>query len=275
MKKQYSKEEFMDDMDMSEEEFDLMAQLFGNMADEDPNKEEAYQYLEKANHAHSSKDAIKYAEKALELCPDLFEAKIFLLTFESNPLKVLDMLEDAVNKERVRLKKADMLSTNPKFLNVHLMPYIHGIYNLSFLYASAGMIQKALELARETVSIDVNGITDGRYLLMGLYAYLEDGANLKKHYKKIGEENLHSLLPMLIYYFKQCNYKEADKYLGKIKKCNKHFEKIFDCDVVEEDDLMMDARPGSKEEVFLVYANYEFLLHSVPLLEAFVKKEKL
>ena len=73
----------------------------------------------------------------------------------------------------------------------------------------------ALELAKETVKYDKEEITKVLELLMGLYAYREDGSNLNKIYKKYNEDNLYSLIPFLVYYFKQNNYSKAREYLEK------------------------------------------------------------
>lgn len=259
---------FISNMDMSEEELEEMANMFHDVYD--AKKEKAYQFLDRANEALNDSEAIKYIKKALNAYPDCFEAKIMLASYEDNPLKVLNMIEEAVNGERKRLNEEGLLSNNLKLINtIDIMPFIHGLYNLAYLYAGSGMINKALEVAKETVKYDKEEITKVLELLMGLYAYREDGSNLNKIYKKYNEDNLDSLIPFLVYYFKQNNYSKAREYLDKIKKYNKHFKGLFDS--ISKDELLEDAIAHEKSEVKHVAADLAFLLDTVPTLEVFVK----
>ena len=259
---------FISNMDMSEEELEEMANMFHDVYD--AKKEKTYEFLDRANEALNDSEAIKYIKKALNVYPDCFEAKIMLASYEDNPLKVLNMIEEAVNGERKRLNEEGLLSNNLKLINtIDIMPFIHGLYNLAYLYAGCGMINKALELAKETVKYDKEEITKVLELLMGLYAYREDGSNLNKIYKKYNEDNLYSLIPYLVYYFKQNNYSKAREYLDKIKKYNKHFKGLFDS--ISKDELLEDAIAHEKSEVKHVAADLAFLLDTVPTLEVFVK----
>ena len=148
------------------------------------------------------------------------------------------------------------------------MPYIYGMYNLACLYAGVGMINKAIDVAKEILKLDYQDSSGTRYLLMALYAYKEDENNLKKLYKKYPEENLHTLVPLLVYYYKQMNFDEAKKYLKKIFKCNKHFDTIFD----DIDENMLEGYTlGDLSEVADTGALCSFLLNTVPALEEFVK----
>lgn len=255
-------------MDMSEEELEEMANMFHDVYD--AKKEKAYEFLDRANEALNDSEAIKYIKKALNFYPECFEAKIMLASYEDNPLKVLNMIEEAVNGERKRLNEEGLLSNNVKLIDaIQILPFIHGLYNLAYLYAGSGMINKALELAKETVKYDKEEITKVLELLMALYAYREDGNNLNKIYKKYNEDNLDSLIPFLVYYFKQGNYSKAREYLDKIMKYNKHFKGLFDS--ISKDELLEDAIAHEKSEVKHAGANLAFLLDTVPALEIFVK----
>lgn len=259
---------FISNMDMSEEELEEMANMFHDVYD--AKKEKAYEFLDRANEALNDSEAIKYIKKALNVYPYCFEAKIMLASYEDNPLKVLNMIEEAVNRERKRLNEEGLLSNNVKFIDaIQILPFIHGLYNLAYLYAGSGMINKALEVAKETLKYDNDGTTEVRELLMALYAYREDGNNLNKIYKKYNEDNLDSLIPFLVYYFKQGNYSKAREYLDKIKKYNKHFKGLFDS--ISKDELLEDAIAHEKSEVKHVAADLAFLLDTVPALEIFVK----
>ena len=141
------------------------------------------------------------------------------------------------------------------------------MYNLACFYAGLGMINKAIDLAREILRLDNRDGSGARYLLMGLYAYMEDESNLKKLYQKYPEESLSMLVPFFVYYYKQTNFKEAKRYLDKIVKCNKHFNHIFD----DADVNMLDGYiVGDISEVEMVATELSFLLNTVPGLEDFV-----
>ena len=259
---------FISNMDMSEEELEEMANMFHDVYD--AKKEKAYEFLDRANEALNDSEAIKYIKKALNAYPECFEAKIMLASYEDNPLKVLNMIEEAVNTERKLLSAEGLLSNNVKLIDaIQILPFIHGLYNLAYLYAGSGMINKALEVAKETLKYDNDGTTEVRELLMALYAYREDGSNLNKIYKKYNEDNLDSLIPFLVYYFKQGNYSKAREYLDKIMKYNKHFKGLFDS--ISKDELLEDAIAHEKSEVKHVAADLAFLLDTVPTLEVFVK----
>ena len=260
------------DMNLSEEDLAGIAKMFSDLysKDIDPALEKAYKWLDKVDSAKSEKEEIKYIHKALEEYPDFFEAKIMLAAYEDNPLKAMLVIEDALKGERELLKKNGFFNKDHigEFsLILETKPYIHGMYNLACFYAGLGMINKAIDLAREILRLDNRDGSGARYLLMGLYAYMEDESNLKKLYQKYPEESLSMLVPFFVYYYKQTNFKEAKRYLDKIVKCNKHFNHIFD----DADVNMLDGYiVGEISEVEMVATELSFLLNTVPGLEDFV-----
>ena len=61
----------------------------------------AYELLEKAENSKSEKQAKKYAKEAYDMCPDCFDALLFLTNLEDDFLKRDKMLDDGLNLEKV------------------------------------------------------------------------------------------------------------------------------------------------------------------------------
>ena len=142
------------------------------------------------------------------------------------------------------------------------------MYHLAHMYANAGMIKRSIDVAREVIRLNENDNTGVRYLLMGLYAYLEDEVNMKKLYNKYREENVLILTPFMIYYYKQGKYEEAVKYLERIKRVNKNFVSFFqnEYDINLPDGYMF----GDVSEVQTVVSELDFLFITVTRIEDFI-----
>ena len=94
-------------------------------------------------------------------------------------------------------------------------------------------------------------------------------------YKKYKEEDLHMLVSFMIYYFKQGDYKNALKYLERIKKVNKNFVLFFE-EEMDMDPVMPDAYSiGDMSEVESVIAELEFLFSSVPGISELILEDDI
>ena len=67
--------------------------------------DDANELLEKAENAKSKKQAIKYAKEAYEVCPDCFDAILFQVNLEDDPIKKTKMLDEGLEHEKSRLEK--------------------------------------------------------------------------------------------------------------------------------------------------------------------------
>ena len=227
---------------------------------------QAYDILEEAKEEENEKKRVKLIKKALEVCPDCLEAKLLLAVHQDRPIKVLLDFKEALDEEKNRLKNMGWYAKEHigHFYGIYeTRPYIGGMYALANMYANAGIIHKAIDVAKEILRLNESDNTGTRYLLMGLYAYLEDINNMNKLYNKYKEENLHMLVPFLVYYYKQGKYSEALKYLDRIKKVNKNFVTYFEEDL-EIDDMPDAYSLGDVSEVETVVSSFDFLLSSVP-----------
>ena len=226
----------------------------------------AYEILEEAKDEVNEKKRVKLIKKALEVCPECLEAKLLLAVHQDRPIKVLLDFKEALDEEKDRLKNMRWFAKEHigHFYGIYeTRPYIGGLYGLANMYANAGMISRAIDVAKEILRLNESDNTGTRYLLMGLYAYLEDINNMNKLYNKYREENLHMLVPFLVYYYKQGEYREALKYLDRIKKVNKNFVTYFE-DELESDGIPDAYSLGDMSEVEAVVSLFEFLFATVP-----------
>ena len=268
------------DMDEANELLQEFIKLYnaGELDYEDSPLVQAYELLGKARYAKSDKERIKLVKKALEVCPDCLEAKLILATNSDRPIKVLQKVNECILEEKGRLKKEGYFAKENigHFYGIYeTRPYIHAMYSLANMYANAGMINKAIDLCKEILLLNEHDNTGTRYLLMGLYAYKEELNNMNQLYKKYKEENLHMLVPFMVYYFKQGDYKNALKYLERIKKVNKNFVSFFE-EEMDMDPVMPDAYSiGDMSEVESVIAELEFLFSSVPGISELILEDDI
>ena len=231
----------------------------------------ASEILEKVEDAKSDEERIKLAHEALEIDANCLEAKIIIAVNQDRPIKVLSDVDSALKEERARLKEEGFFDKDNigEFYGIfETRAYIQNMYHLAHMYANAGMIKRSIDVAREVIRLNENDNTGVRYLLMGLYAYLEDEVNMKKLYNKYREENVLILTPFMIYYYKQGKYEEAVKYLERIKRVNKNFVSFFqnEYDINLPDGYMF----GDVSEVQTIVSELDFLFITVTRIEDFI-----
>ena len=251
------------------------------LLDDIPNTpmDDAYELLDKAYEANTKSKAKKYAKEALEVCPELFDAKLFLIDMEDNYLKKENMLNEALKEEKERLTDEDFFEKDciDKFYGIfETRPYIRGLYSKALMQTQMGKMKLAIKTSEEIIRLNESDNTGARYMLMALYAYLEDEKNLLKLYKKYDEEySLEMIIPLMVYYYKQDDVKKAKKYLKMIKELNDNFIKFYTGKMEKEEDFINGYyKNGSPSEVISYFNNYGFLLIAVPTLKDFVEKNK-
>ena len=177
--------------------------------------DDAYELLEKAENAKSKTQAIKYAKEAYKMCSDCFAAVLFQAHLEDNPLKRWKLLEEGLAFEKNRLKNEGYFDKDNSghFYGIfETRPYISGLYAKANYLVLDGKIKKARDVCKEILKLNKNDNTGARYLLMAIYAYLEEENDMLKLYKKYPEESLVMLFPLFILYYKQGNDKKAKEY---------------------------------------------------------------
>lgn len=113
--------------------------------------------------------------------------------------------------------------------------------------------------------------TGARYLLMAIYAYLEEEKDLLKLIKKYPEENLEILFPLFAIYYKLGNNKKAKEYLKRINKANPEFVNFFKGTMhINEDIPPRYYRPGDSSEVLMYFDQYDFLALTLPNIHEYI-----
>lgn len=226
--------------------------------------DEAYELLEEAENAKTMKEAKRLAKKAFETSDACFDAKLFLADIEENSLKSNKILDEGLEFEKKRLEKEGYFDKENigRFYGIfETRPYIRGLYTKASNLCNDGKYKRAIEVCKEILKLNENDNTGSRYLLMALYAIIEDEKFMLDLYKKYKENNLEMLFPMFVLYYKKEDDVKARKYLDMINKGNKHFIKFFKGNMkLEEDTMPGYYSRGNASEVFMYMREYFFLI---------------
>lgn len=227
--------------------------------------DEAYELLEEAENAKTIKDAKRLAKKAFETSNACFDAKLFLADLEENSLKSRKILNEGLEFEKKRLEEEGYFAKENigSFYGIfETRPYIRGLYTKAHNLSNEGKYKKAIEVCKEILRLNESDNTGTRYLLMALYAVVEDEKAILDLYKKYNEEdNLEMLFPLFALYYKKEDDSKAKKYLDMINKTNKHFIKFFKETIkLEEDSMPGYYSMGNASEVLMYMREYFFLV---------------
>lgn len=227
--------------------------------------DEAYELLEEAENAKTIKDAKRLAKKAFETSNACFDAKLFLADIEENSLKSNKIINEGLEFEKKRLEQEgyfDKENIGSFYGIFETRPYIRGLYTKACNLSNEGKYKKAIEVCKEILRLNENDNTGARYLLMALYAVIEDEKAMLDLYKKYNEEiNLEMLFPLFALYYKKEDDSKAKKYLDMINKANKHFIKFFKETIkLEEDSMSGYYSRGNASEVLMYMREYFFLV---------------
>ena len=240
----------------------------------------AYDILDEAQNSKSKKQAKKLAEEAYSVCSDCFDAISFKSSLEKNSIDRMNILNEGLNFEEDRLRKNKFFEDDNmgSFYSIfETRPYIRGLNQKAFYLAQDGKYKLAIELCKEILELNNSDNTGIRYLLMALYACMEDEKAMLSLYEKYQENHLEMLFPLMILYYKFEDYDKAQYYLKQIKKSNSNFIKYYKGSLYV-DELKTDGyfQIGSVSEIVMYNDNFEFLLNTVPNISDFIlsKMEK-
>lgn len=227
--------------------------------------DEAYELLEEAENAKTIKEAKRLAKKAFETSNACFDAKLFLADIEENSLKSNKILNEGLEFEKKRLEQEDYFDKENigHFYGIfETRPYIRGLYIKARNLSYEGKYKKAIEVCKEILKLNESDNTGARYLLMALYAVIEEEKDMLDLYKKYYKENnLEMLFPLFALYYKKEDDNKAKKYLDMINKANKHFIKFFKETIkLEEDSMPGYYSKGNASEVLMYMREYFFLV---------------
>lgn len=236
--------------------------------------DDAYELLEKAENAKTEKQAIKLAKQAYELCPDCFDAILFQVDLEKDSLKKAKLLNEGLEYEQERLEDEKYFAKENigHFYGLfETRPYMRGLYTKALNLVIDGKMGLAKDVCKEILRLNENDNLGARYLLMAIYAFLEEEKEMLDLYKKYPEETLPMLFPLFALYYKLEDYSKAKKYLTRINKANPHFIKMFKGTIKFDDDIEDGYYShGDPSEIFMYFQEYMFLIITMPTIKDFI-----
>ena len=150
-------------------------------------------------------------------------------------------------------------------------PYIRGLVVKAEYLLVEGKLRQAESICREVLRLNENDNMGARYLLMAIFATLEEENDMLKLYKKYPEEDLEMLFPLFALYYKIGNDKKAKEYLNRVNKCNSNFVKFFNGTIKESDKVTPGYYSrGDSSEIFMYLERYGYLLITMPRLHEYV-----
>ena len=236
--------------------------------------DDAYELLEKAENTKSKTQAIKYAKEAYDMCPNCFDAILFQCDLEENGIKRMKLLDEGLEFEKNRLTKEkyfDKENIGHFYGIFETRPYIRGLVIKAEYLLQEGKLSQAKNICKEVLRLNENDNIGARYLLMALYATLEEENDMLKLYKKYPEEDLEMIFPLFALYYKLGNDKKAREYLNRINKCNSNFVKFFNGTIKESKKVEPGYYSrGDSSEIFMYLDRYDYLLITMPKLHEYV-----
>lgn len=267
---------------LNDEEMDKALQDFmmkynkGELEYTDTALDNAYELLSEAEDASSKSEALKLAKEAYKVSPECFDAILFQVELEDDFFRAEEFLNEGLKKEKERLQKQNYFQKNNigRFYGIfETRPYINGLSVKAHQLAVGGKYKLAIDTSKEVLRLNSSDNTGIRYLLMALYAMLEDEKELISLSKKFPENNLSMLFPTMILYYKKGEYEKAREYLVKINELNPNLVKILKGKLkANPNEIDGYYRVGDSSEVFMYFEDYMFLLLATPSLGEFVLK---
>lgn len=236
--------------------------------------DDAYELLEQAENAKTKNQALKLAKEAYKMCPACFDAVLFQVDLEENSIKREKILNEGLDFEKDRLEKERYFEKDNigHFYGIfETRPYIRGLYIKASYLITDGKIKQARDICMEILRLNNNDNTGARYLLMAIYAYLEEEKEMLKLYKKYPEEDLEMLFPQFVLYYKLGKDKGAKELLERINKSNPNFIKLFKGTIKINKDVPEGYyRKGDSSEVITYFNQYSFLALTIPNIHEFI-----
>lgn len=265
--------ENLEDVNKQLQEF-LKKYNAGEIEYENTPLDDAYELLEKAKNVKTKNQALKLAKKAYETSNECFDAILFQVDLEDHFHTQEKMLDEGLAKERKRLEKEgyfDKENIGHFYGIFETRPYIRGLNMKAFNLALSGKLTQAKNICKEILKLNENDNTGIRYLLMAVYAMLEDKKELDKLYKKYPEKNLSMLFPIFAINYKLGNYGKAKEILKEINKQNPNFIKLFE-GTLEDDSKAPEGyySIGDSSEVSILINDFGFLIVSMPTIGEFI-----
>lgn len=171
------------------------------------------------------KGALRLARKAQKMDPDNLDIDLFLMAGEEGDLdKTLRKFQRILEKGKNILEKQGCFQEDVgHFWQVlETRPYIRVKGQYVLLLAHAGKLKKAVQEAEDIIRLNESDNLGMRYVLMHLYAALEDAESAQKLLEKYSEyEEGPIFLALTLLYYKLDETDQARKYLRQLTRINK------------------------------------------------------
>ena len=276
MLQEFLKNNDVDSIDNANEKLQEFIKMYNNGEIEYENTplDDAYEILEEAQNAKTEKEAIKLAKKAYEKSRECFDAILFQCDLEENGIKRMKLLDEGLEFEKNRLKKEkyfDKENIGHFYGIFETRPYIRGLVIKAEYLLEEGKLRQAESVCKEVLKLNKNDNMGARYLLMAIYATLEEENDMLKLYQKYPEESLEMIFPLFALYYKLGNDKKAKEYLNRVDKCNSNFVKFFKGTIKESKEVNLGYYSrGDSSEIFMYFGRYDYLLITMPKLHEYV-----
>ena len=276
MLQEFLKNNNVKDIDEANEKLQEFIKMYNNGEMEYKNTplDDAYEILEEAHNARNEKEALRLAKKAYEKSSECFDAILFQCDLEENGIKRMTLLNDGLKFEKNRLTKEkyfDKENIGYFYGIFETRPYIRGLVIKIEYLLEEGKLRQAASVCKEVLKLNENDNLGARYLLMAIYAVLEEEKDMLDLYKKYPEEDLEMLFPLFAIYYKIGNDKKAKDYLNRIDKCNSNFVKYFKGTIKPSEKVNPGYYSrGDSSEIFMYLERYDYLLITMPRLHEYV-----
>ena len=276
MLQEFLKNNDVDSIDNANEKLQEFIKMYNNGEIEYENTplDDAYEILEEAQNAKTEKEAIKLAKKAYEKSRECFDAILFQCDLEENGIKRMKLLVEGLEFEKNRLKKEkyfDKENIGHFYGIFETRPYIRGLVIKAEYLLEEGKLRQAESVCKEVLKLNKNDNMGARYLLMAIYATLEEEKDMLKLYQKYPEESLEMIFPLFALYYKLGNDMKAKEYLNRVDKCNSNFVKFFKGTIKESKEVNLGYYSrGDSSEIFMYLGRYDYLLITMPKLHEYV-----
>lgn len=276
MLQEFLKNNDVDSIDNANEKLQEFIKMYNNGEIEYENTplDDAYEILEEAQNAKTEKEAIKLAKKAYEKSRECFDAILFQCDLEENGIKRMKLLDEGLEFEKNRLKKEkyfDKENIGHFYGIFETRPYIRGLVIKAEYLLEEGKLRQAESVCKEVLKLNKNDNMGARYLLMAIYATLEEEKDMLKLYQKYPEESLEMIFPLFALYYKLGNDKMAKEYLNRVDKCNSNFVKFFKGTIKESKEVNLGYYSrGDSSEIFMYFGRYDYLLITMQKLHEYV-----
>jgi hypothetical protein len=239
-----------------------------------PGEPDAYDYLDMAYEATSAKKAKAYAQKALELDPNLLDAEHIITSLHAKADDAYQMeLEALLEKGERQLREQGITrekNAGDFYAILETRPYLRVYQEYVDLLVAERKIRKAAKACEDILYLNEGDNMGVRYTLMALYALLEEQESCEALYKRYSEKSSFMVLPLIALYYRLDEKAKAAEWMGVltsqirgIKSALKELTQMDEDELFDLSEINCYA-PRSSEELQVAYANSFYLYGTMP-----------